>query len=356
VKIDRFRAPDEHGAEERGWRVVSAGYAGRTPSRHRGVPLRPLLALVVVAALAAIAFTQAGHAVLTTVRKAIGVERAQPALYSLPSGGRILAGGWLIDADGSARRLGDYVETSWSPFGRFVVATRENELLALDQTGSVRWTLARPNVRFPRWAGSHTDTRIAYLSGSRLHVVAGDGTGDRQVGPAAAAPVAPAWRSGSPLALAYADALGHVWAFEPATGRVLFRTAAGPRPTKVAWSTDGKRLLVLRPSRLDVFTARGRRLSSTQTRFVDAAFLPRTHRLVALGSHTVSLLAPRRVLFRTTGRLARLVPSPDGRRVLVTWPGADQWLFVPTRGGRLRAVANIRRQLGGAAAVGGWTS
>ena len=37
--------------------------------------------------------------------------------------------------------------------------------------------------------------------------------------------------------------------------------------------------------------------------------------------------------------------SPDGRRLLVPWPEADQWLFLSTApGGRIAAVANIGRQ------------
>ena len=43
----------------------------------------------------------------------------------------------------------------------------------------MRWSLARPDVRFPRWGGTKTDTRIAYLSGGQLRVVGGDGKGDR---------------------------------------------------------------------------------------------------------------------------------------------------------------------------------
>ncbi|HET8529114.1 MAG TPA: hypothetical protein VFL60_09400 [Gaiellaceae bacterium] len=345
-----FRAPDELGAQQRAWAAVAAAFAEREPvRRRRRPPVRATLALAAVAALVAVAFTPPGHAVLTSVRRAIGVERAQPALYRLPGGGRILAGGWLVNGDGSTRRLGDYRETSWSPFGRFVVAAKPNELVALQPDGTVRWTLARPDVRFPRWAGSHTDTRIAYLSGGRLRVVAGDGTGDHELG--RAAPVAPAWRPGTSFALAYADPRGRV--VVPG----VLRTAAGPRPLRLAWSSDGARLLVLRARTLDVYDARGRRLSRTTGRFADAAFLPGTHRLAVLTPHAVELLAPRTVLFRTTGTLRQLVPSPDGRRLLVTWPEADQWLFVPTEPGRrLSAVGNIAEQLGGAFPVGGWTS
>jgi hypothetical protein len=73
-----------------------------------------------------------------------------------------------------------------------------------------------------------------------------------------------------------------------------------------------------------------------------------------LTRHAVVL--DRRVLFSTTGRLGQVVPSPDGRWLLVTWPEADQWLFVPTNGGRVRAVGNISAQLGSGFPVAGWTS
>jgi hypothetical protein len=136
-----------------------------------------------------------------------------------------------------------------------------------------------------------------------------------------------------------------------------FHTAAGARPLRLAWSSDGARLLVVRAGALDVYDAGGRRLEHETGRFVDAAFLPGTHRLAVLSPHAVQLVAPRRTLFRTTGTLQRLVPSPDGRRLLVTWPEADQWLFVPVAPrSRLTAVGNIAEQLGGSVPVGGWTS
>ena len=137
-----FHAPDEHGAQERTWEVVGAAFAGRVPARRRRhLPVRAALVLAVVAALTAVAFTPPGHAVLTSVRKVIGVEHAQPALYRLPTAGRILAGGWLVNADGSTRHLGDYDETTWSPFGRFIAGAKPNQLVALEANGDVRWTL-----------------------------------------------------------------------------------------------------------------------------------------------------------------------------------------------------------------------
>lgn len=38
---------------------------------------------------------------------------------------------------------------------------------------------------------------------------------------------------------------------------------------------------------------------------------------------------------------------PDGRRLLVSWKEANQWIFVPMTGGRVRAVANAAEQFGG---------
>ena len=359
-ELTRFRAPGEAEAEERTWAVVAAAYAERDATRVRRRTLRPVLALVAVAALAAVAFTPPGEALITSVRKAIGVASARPALFSLPAQGNVLAGGWLVRADGSARRLGDYTQSSWSPFGHFVVAANRNELVALEPDGSIRWRLARPHVRFPRWAGGRTDTRVAYLSGSHLRIVAGDGTGDRPV--AVAAHVAPSWReatSAGALALAYADPHGRVRAFEPAPGHTLFRTAPGPLPTALEWSDDGSRLLVVAPRRLRIYDSHGRLTTSVTGTFRDASFVPGTRRVALLSlrgrDSVVSLLGAARPLFRTSGRLAQVVPSPDGRWLLVTWPQADQWLFLRVAGNRrLRAVGDISEQLGGAFAVGGW--
>jgi hypothetical protein len=351
-----FTAPEESRAQARTWDVVAAAFAEREPVRPtRRVPVRPLLALVVVGALTGVAFTSPGHAVLTSVRKAVGIEHARRALYSLPTQGRLLVGPWVVDADGSTRRLGAYDETSWSPFGRFVVATRGDTLYALASDGTVRWTLGRPVVRLPRWSGTRVDTRIAYFSGQRLRVVAGNGTGDREVGPAmGGGSVPPAWRpGGAPFTLAYADVRGRVWVFEPDTGKLLFRTHAGPMPLKLAWSPDGSRLLVLRAHAADLYDTRGRRTARAAGRFVDAAFVGR--RLALLSPHAVTLDG--RTLFRTTGTLRQVVPSPDGRWLLLTWPQADQWLFVRTSGRpRVTADANIAEQLGGAFSVAGWTS
>jgi hypothetical protein len=226
-ELERIEIPGEHAARERSWAVVRAAFAEResTPQRRSWKPVAAIaVALVVVAGL----LSPPGRAVLDGVREVVGVENAQPALFSLPAPGRLLvtadSGVWVVDEDGSKRRLGGYREASWSPFGRFVVASRPNELVALTPSGEVRWTLARPDVRFPRWGGTRTDTRIAYLSRGALRVVGGDGRGDRLLD-RLAAERAPAWQPGRGHRLAYARRNGTVRVVDADTGAVLARDA-----------------------------------------------------------------------------------------------------------------------------------
>jgi hypothetical protein len=338
-----FEAPDEQRAQARTWDVVAAAFAEREPQRAPTRRSTPLAAAIALAALAAVALSPPGRAVVTQVRKAIGVEHADRALYSLPTRGRILAGNWIVNADGSTRNLGDYAETSWSPFGRFVVATHGgDDLVAMTPGGDVRWRLGRPDVAFPRWGGTHIDTRIAYFSGQHLRIVAGDGTGDRQAVPGFVSRVPPAWQPGGSFRLAYVTADGRV--------SVLggFSTQQLDRPRKLAWSRDGSRLLVLARSGVRVFDAHGNLVMRVHGRYVDAAFVGQ--RVATLTPHALRLGV--KTLFRTSGRLGQLVPSPDNRWLLVTWPEARQWLFVPTaRGSHLKAAGNVALP-----PVAGWTS
>ena len=156
-ELERVEIPGEHEARERTWSVAATAFSERQPVERDRRMLKPAVAIAfAVAALAAV-LSPPGRAVLDEIREVVGVERAQPALFSLPAPGRLLvssdAGVWVVQQDGSKRLLGDYREASWSPFGRFVVAARENELAALEPDGDVRWTLARPGVRSPRWGG-----------------------------------------------------------------------------------------------------------------------------------------------------------------------------------------------------------
>ena len=178
----------------------------------------------------------------------LGREDARPALVRVPGGGRLLVtaeggrGAWVVSADGSRRRLGDYAGASWSPHGRFVVAWRGGELLAVEPGGRVRWSLARHGrIAAARWAPVD-GYRVAYLSGRSLRVVNGDGTGDRRY--AAAAGVAPAWRPDGRHVLAYVDRRDHVRVAAVDSRRELWRSRAVGGAVELAWSPDGRRLLV----------------------------------------------------------------------------------------------------------------
>ena len=309
MKLD---VPVPEGAEDRAWHVVRAAYEERVPAPRERKVWRPVLVLAAVAVAAGAVASPPGQAVLDSIREAVGIERAQPALFSLPAPGRLLVesadGVWVVQADGSKRRLGDWREASWSPFGRFVVVARANELAAVEPDGDVHWSLARPNVRFPRWAGDRVDTRIAYLSGTSLRVVAGDGTGDRLLRRNVAT-MPPTWLPGDGFRLAYTDRAGRT-VVDADTGRVL-RERDAPAATALI----------------------RRRGSASE------------------------VVAGGRVVFRGTGEFRDVARSPDGRWLLVTWPTADQWVFVRTAGKRrIEAVSGITRQFGGGSfpRIAGW--
>lgn len=226
-ELERLEIPGELEARGRAWALARTAFAERAVEPRR-LAWKPVAALALVLAVLAAAFSPPGRSVIDTVRERIGVEHAQPALFSLPSGGRLLvtsdAGAWVVEADGSKRLLGRYRDAAWSPFGRYVVATRPNELVALEPGGRVRWSLARPDVRSPRWGGTRTDTRIAYVSAGNLRVVGGDGKGDRLLARGVAA-TAPVWRPGPGHRLAYALRDGSVRVVDADRGTVLDRSA-----------------------------------------------------------------------------------------------------------------------------------
>jgi hypothetical protein len=374
--------PDERDAQQRGWRVVHAAFEARHP-----VPTRPRLnrlaiALAVGLLVAAVALTPAGAKVADLVHDVVqpGEENVQPALTSLPTGGRLLVtsakGPWVVDEDGSKRLLGAYEDAAWSPHGLFVAATRGRQLTAVDPMGTVRWSLAaRHPVSNPAWSTS--GVRVAYLSGSSLRVVAGDGTGDRRLA-RHVAPVLPAWR---PLeqpppagqvatgprtnVLAYADRRGRVSIRDLDTGRLLSRNPPGPTPTQISWSSDGKRLMTVSRHTLSTFSASTtyRFPATVETppgwTFQAASFRPHRHRVAAVETRADSRATTRSVVllggtetndplstrsFVGPGRLDDLTWSPDGQWLLTGWRNADQWLFLHPSDGRVRAVGHISRQ------------
>ena len=229
----------------------------------------------------------------------------------------------------TAQRRGRRSAASSSPRVR-------NGLVALEPNGDVRWTIARPDVRFPRWGGGWTDTRIAYLSGSTLRIVAGDGTGDRAVGPAA--PVAPAWREAAAARCARARLRGQARAHPRFAPRRDARSS-GRHPGRCLALLDlvGRRQPAPRArpyGSCGCTTCTAGWSPTIRGRFVDAAFLPRsrTRRADPESSKrlsVVSLLGERRPLFPSTGRLRQVVPSPDGRWLLVDLAGRRRMAVRP---------------------------
>jgi hypothetical protein len=291
-ELERIDIPGEHEAREHSLAVVRAAFADREPQPQRR-SWKPIAAIAIALVVVAGLLSPPGRAVFDDIREVVGVEKAQPALFSLPAPGRLLvtadSGAWVVEQDGSKRLLGSYREASWSPFGRFVVASRANELVALTPKGDVRWSLARQNIRFPRWGGTATDTRIAYLSGGELRVVGGDGKGDRLLDRNAAAG-APVWKPGRGHRLAYARRDGSVRIVDTDTAAVLDPDA----PT------------ALEPPSSSV-----------------------------------------RAVLRTIGpgSFAEPVLSPDNRWLAAGWPEADQFVFVRVGDARrIEAVSNVSSQ------------
>ena len=365
---DRLRAAlrdapvDDPGARARSLRVVRAAFREAEPARVRRRGRRRVAALallVVCAAVAAAAASTPGDAVARWVRDVLGVGRddARPALVRVPGGGRLLVssagGAWAVSADGARRRLGGYAGASWSPHGRFALAWRGGELWAVEPGGRVRWSLARPGrIESARW-NAVDGFRVAYVTGRSLRVVNGDGTGDRRL--AAAGGGALAWRPDGDHVLAYLDGRRRPTVVAVDSGRRLWSGAPlGDGRVKLAWSPDGRRLLVAgERAWLVVRDGRDGAWQPVREGFVidDVAWAPRGDRfavvrrndrrsdIVLVGRHS------RRLLFTGAGGFGPVSFSPDGRRLLVPWPPADQWLFLETgAAGGVTAVANIGRQ------------
>jgi hypothetical protein len=360
--------PDELEARRRAWRVVSAAYAGREPLPRRSRGLRPLLALAVLAAVVAAALSPPGRAVGDWIRDRVaGEQDAEPALVRLPAAGMLLVtaerGPWLVRRDGSKRFLGDYDEASFSPQGRFVVATAGRRVVALEPDGDPRWALARPEpVDDGRWAPS-PGFRVAYREGETLRVVGGDGTGDRLLA-RGVAPVPPAWlpRDGRTV-LGYARKDGVVRVVDVDSGEELLRTPPARRIREIFWTPDGF-LAVLTARELRVHGRGGRLLRSARAaqghellgavalpggQVIYAEFDPEAGatalvRAACFAPDPCILIGPGQV-FRGAGRLQDLSRSPDGHWLLAGWPEADQLLFLRLPGiQKVVAVDDVRRE------------
>jgi hypothetical protein len=363
--------PDAEGAERRGLQIARAAFEQRQPRRPRGArPVRLALALALAALLAALLLSPAGAAVRGWIGDAFdaGMPNAEHGLAEVPGGGRLLvqsaAGPWVVQPDGSRRLLGRYREATWSPRGLFVAVAAGHTLSAVEPDGDPRWSLdASARVTDPRWSPS--GYRIAYRSGQALRVTAADGSGDRPLAPRTRA-LAPAW---SPLGLsqlAYVSAGGELRIADSESGATLAAVPALAGVRELEWGGDGvlleasRRALGTRPTTvsklrggLHIDLPHWLPLPDGAATVRDAALSPSGRTVAALvgirgrgGPRSAVLLYPAaggqpRRLLGVPGRLTQLAWSPDGSKLLVTWPGANQWLFLPTGRGEGRALAGI---------------
>ncbi len=362
--LREFRGPDERGAEQRAWSVVRDAYLEREPA-PRAARMRARLAIPPVLAViaAGLVLSPAGATVGRLITKALGVRHAAPMLSSLPSAGRVLLSGpggtWTAAADGSLRHLGDFSQASWSPRGLYVAAVSGGRLAAVDPRGNVRWAIARPAVSDPRWF-SPSGYRIAYLSAGTLRVLAGDGTGDHLLA-ARASHVAPAWRPGYSFQLAYVTGGNRLVVRDADTEQVIWTRAVAGHPRELLWSGDGSRLVVVSAHSVQTYPGSGGQptlLRLPGAAAGEAALSPDGTRLaLVLGGDRVVVLpagsasSPVRQLLAGAG-LREVSWSPNGKWVLVSWPAADQWVFIRAVGSpRVAAVSRIAQQFSAGASA-----
>jgi hypothetical protein len=388
--------PEPPEAEERGRRIVAAAYEDRrgsselrramTPQTSEGRSRRPLprlaLGLSLAALLAILLLSPAGAAVRNWVDDAFTAPtpRPEPTLTKVPGGGKLLVqtgeGPVVVQPDGSKRLLGDFEGASWSPHGLFVAAVKKRKLSALEPDGTLRWSITAPQrVAVPRWSPS--GERIAYFSGFNLRVIAGDGTEDRLLagsapgtppdGNVSPAYVPPAWSPTGANELAYVTGAGRLRILDSETGAVLASAPALHKITWMDWADGGREILEASPGALRLrpilpaghptrpALGKPRRLPvPAGARVNDAALAPQRP-LVAVsvtywkkhGTYSAVIVyrpgrGPR-TLLRVPGSLWQVEWSPDGKRLLAAWPGANQWLFLPLGHGKGRAVANVSR-------------
>jgi hypothetical protein len=364
--LRRLRAPQEAQAQERAWAVVQAAYAGRAARpRRRSRTSLLLVPAVIVASI--LALTPAAATVHRWIDRTLTVTHPRPELFSLPAPGRILVSGaggiWTVSADGSRHRIGTAADAAWSPHGLYVVVASRDELSALTPGGTPVWSVARPDVRAPRWFAPN-GYRIAYLSGATVRVIAGDGTEDRLLA-AAVARVAPAWQPEHPYRLAYVARPARLVVRDADSGRIVWARSLPSAPKLLSWSADGSDLLALTPGAALVFDGAGRlrsRVVAATGSWRSGALSPDGAEVALVDGRTLSLTdlratpARAHTLFTGAG-VGQLAFSPDGTWVLVSWPAADQWVFVRAHGApRISAASGIARQFGASAfpSLDGW--
>lgn len=371
TELERIRIPEAEASERQARLLIEAAFDERSEGtlERRRRPGWIAAALLSLIGATVIALTPAGAEVREWIKDTVadvGEPNAKPALTRLPAPGSLLVSAgrntWIVSEAGERSRLGGFDDVGWSPHGLYVATAEGRSLSARTAAGEVRWEIgADAAVSDPVWSPNE-GFRVAYRSGEELRVVWGDGVNDRAIGPAAA--VTPAWkpRAGKRNVLAYVDPAGGVRIVDSDTGKLLGAAQTPRMPVDLDWTRDGSQLLVLYGDSIRILDPEGHEIRSGRLapgqEAVSGAFLPGSETVVVSmraengrPRGKLALAAPfgnefsKRTIFTGSGRLTGLAVAPNGRRILVGWPRADQWLFIPTtRTNRIEAVGNIRRQ------------
>lgn len=305
---------------------------------------KALAVALVLAAVLGLALTQPGRATAEWVRdhlsKVTGqshhvTRRPVGGYRSLPGGGRLLSvsdqGVFAFGIAAAPRELLGHVDVAtWSPHGRFVAAARGPELIAVDLRGHRRWHVA-PGRRIASVAWSPSGYRVAYVEGRRtIHVVAGDGTGDRVLAASGAAP--PAWQPGVAPAerLATVDSAHRVVLRDADTRAVLWRHRPRTPPRALAWSAGGRRLYVLEADRVTTLSAvTGHRVATTRapagTANVAIAARPRHGGYAVIRRVTAAPARARVDVVAPGGSMSTILLAPSAIRAIAFSPHGD-WL------------------------------
>jgi hypothetical protein len=383
-RLRREPVPDQAAAEDRAWNVVRSAYEERT-----AIPPKPqfghlAIALAGAALLAALLLSPAGAAVRDWIHDVVeGEDHAAQSLSSLPAPGELLVesdlGPWIVQQNGSKRLLGAYDAAAFSPHGRFAVVADGRELAAVvadadavgQPEGTPHWTLDAPHpVRDPAWAPS--GVRVAYRTGDELWVVRGDGE-HRALLAHGVSSIPLAWRpltapeaatidpatgiaTGARNLLAYVDKSEHVHVVDVRGGRELLDSGIAGDVRDIAWSPDGRHLAIVSDGFFLVVDVHGHPVAKGAFGGSQAVFSPSGGRLAFLehsrrpgGVHSdLTLLSnldgaiTSRHVYGAPGVLNEPTWAPNGRWLLVAYPGADQWVFLPIgHGGHPQAVAGI---------------
>ena len=168
-ELEQIEIPNEHEARVRSLAVVREAFAEREPQPRRR-SWKPLAAIAIALVVVAGLLSPPGRAVLDDIREVVGVEKAQPALFSLPAPGRLLvtadSGAWVVERgrlEAASRQLPRGLVVSVRPLRRRVARERAGRA----DPGRRRALVARPAERPLPALGRHGDGHAHRLSLAR---------------------------------------------------------------------------------------------------------------------------------------------------------------------------------------------